>query len=223
MIAISHDIIIPAGSSQVKGILTVPKGAAAIVIFSHGSGSSRFSPRNSFVARVLNERGMATLLTDLLTPEEDFVYDRRFDIDLLTVRLVAVTNYIHQQAVFQNFPIGYFGASTGAASAINAAEQLGTLISAIVSRGGRPDLGDGDFPLVKAPTLLITGGLDVMVTEVNEEVYADLRCEKKMVIVEGATHLFEEEGKLEEVSALASDWFEKFLHPHTSPTSKNPP
>lgn len=216
-----HEIRIPVGNTSLKGILTVPKRARAIVIFSHGSGSSRFSPRNTLVAEVLNEKGIATLLIDLLTPEEDLLYENRFDIDLLTVRLVAVTAFIHQQAAFKNLKIGYFGASTGAASAINAAERLEALISAIVSRGGRPDLADGDFPLLKAPTLLIVGGLDVPVIELNEEVYKNLRCEKKMVIVEGATHLFEEEGKLEEVARLASDWFQKFLLNNNSTQSKH--
>ncbi|WHF52500.1 alpha/beta hydrolase [Chryseobacterium gotjawalense] len=212
----NHEMIIPFGNISLKGILTAPPGAAAIVIFSHGSGSSRFSSRNAFVARVLNKSGMATLLIDLLTPDEDLVYENRFDIDLLTARLVEVTNFIHQQEAYKNFKIGYFGASTGAASAINAAERLGTLISAIVSRGGRPDLADADYPLVKAPTLLIVGSLDVPVIELNEEVYNDLRCEKKLVIVEGATHLFEEEGKLEEVAELASEWFQKCIQEHHS-------
>ena len=207
-----HEIIISIDSIHLKGILIVPEDARSIVIFSHGSGSSRFSPRNNFVAGILNKRGIATLLIDLLTPEEDRIYKNRFDINLLTLRLVAVTNFIHQQAEFKNFHIGYFGASTGAASAINAAYQLGELISAIVSRGGRPDLAGITFSSLKAPTLLIVGSLDVPVIHLNEVVYNQLRCEKKMAIVEGASHLFEEEGKLEEVAKLASDWFQKYLN-----------
>lgn len=205
------EIKIPIGEFNLIGNLMIPSNSAAIVIFSHGSGSSRFSPRNQFVADALNKKGIATLLIDLLTPEEDRDYGNRFDIDLLTMRLVAVTNYIHQQPLLQNFSIGYFGASTGAASALNAAAKLGGLISAIVSRGGRPDLTDFDLPLVRAPTLLIVGGLDVPVIEMNEQSHNEMRCEKKMVIVQGATHLFEQEGKMEKVSKLAADWFQKYL------------
>lgn len=206
-----HEISLLIGAIHLKGILIVPEGAKAIVIFSHGSGSSRFSPRNTFVAGELNRKGMATLLIDLLTPEEDSIYANRFNIDLLTSRLVTVTNLIHKQTAFKDLRIGYFGASTGAASAIHAAVQLGELISAIVSRGGRPDLADVDFASVEAPTLFIVGSLDVPVIGLNKSVYNDLYCEKQMVIVKGATHLFEEEGKLEEVAKLATDWFQKFL------------
>ena len=216
----NNEIVIAIGSISLKGILIVPEEAKAMVIFSHGSGSSRFSPRNNFVAGVLNKSGFATLLIDLLTPEEDSLTENRFDIHLLTLRLMAVTNFIHQQAAFKNFHIGYFGASTGAASAINAAEQSGELISAIVSRGGRPDLADVDYSSVKAPTLLIVGSLDVPVIQLNEVVFKHLRCEKKIAIVAGATHLFEEDGKLEEVAKLASDWFQKHLIKSDSPQPK---
>lgn len=211
MIIENQELNIPCADTYLKGIVYIPAGAKAVVIFSHGSGSSRFSPRNNFVARVLNKGKIATLLVDLLTPEEDLVYENRFDIDLLTVRLMEVTAFVHQQPAFRTLKIGYFGASTGAASAINAAEQLGPLIGAVVSRGGRPDLATADFSLLKAPTLLIVGSLDSHVIELNESVYKDLRCEKKLSIVEGATHLFEEEGTLEEVARLASDWFQQFL------------
>ncbi len=207
----NNEIIIPIGNIHLQGILVIPRHARALVIFSHGSGSSRFSPRNTFVANELNKKGMATLLIDLLTPEEDNIYENRFDIDLLTSRLVAVTEFIRMKHELSKLPIGYFGASTGAASALNAAERLGEQINAIVSRGGRPDLADVDLPLVKAPTLLIVGGLDVAVIEMNERAYKDLYCEKKIAIVDGATHLFEEPGKLEEVAQLATEWFEKFL------------
>ena len=193
------------------GNLTIPEGAESMVIFSHGSGSSRFSPRNTYVANVLNKRKIATLLIDLLSPQEDAVYENRFDIDLLTVRLVAVTEYLHESESSKNLHIGYFGASTGAACALESAARLNNLIEAVVSRGGRPDLAVSGLPLVKAPTLLIVGGLDVEVIELNRKAYQLLNCEKHMVIVDGATHLFEEEGKLEEVSALAADWFERHL------------
>lgn len=205
------EITIPSGRIRLKGNLVVPELAKAIVIFSHGSGSSRFSPRNNYVAGVLNKNNMATLLIDLLSPEEDEIYENRFNIDLLTTRLITVTRHIHQQQKFQNHRIGYFGASTGAASALRAAAAMGDIIEAIVSRGGRPDLASSALPSVKAPTLLIIGSLDEPVIEMNQEAYDLMTCEKKMVIVEGATHLFEEEGKLEEVSKLASDWFQKFL------------
>lgn len=204
-----------------RGILTVPEGATSMVIFSHGSGSSRYSPRNAHVAEKMNECGMATLLIDLLTQQEDRVYENRFDIELLTKRLMAVTRFIHQQPTFSNFSFGYFGASTGAASALNAAARLGKLVSALVARGGRPDLASVDYGLVKTPTLLIVGGLDVPVIYLNEKVYHALQCEKRMVVVEGATHLFEEEGKLEEVSRLAANWFERYLTHTAMPKQKH--
>lgn len=212
-----HEVVIPVGNLHLKGVLVVPAQPKAVVIFSHGSGSSRFSPRNTFVASELNKRGMATLLVDLLTPQEDSIYENRFDIDLLTSRLIAVTAFVHVQPELHHLPLGYFGASTGAASALNAAERLGKQIKAVVSRGGRPDLADADLPLVKAPTLLIVGGLDTPVIEMNNVAYKDLHCQKKMVIVDGATHLFEEPGKLEEVARFASDWFENFLIKTDSP------
>lgn len=214
---INNDIVIPIGDSiQLMGILAIPEKAGSMVIFSHGSGSSRYSPRNTYVAGELNKGGMATLLIDLLTPEEDRIYENRFNIELLTKRLMAVTHFIHQQSAFSNYSIGYFGASTGAASAINAAVKLGKLISVIVSRGGRPDLAEVNYTLLKAPTLFIVGGLDSHVVDLNAQVYKGLQCEKRIVIIEGATHLFEEEGKLESVAKLASDWFKEHLFVKTS-------
>lgn len=209
---INKEIRIPIEENEIHltGHLTVPAGSECIVIFAHGSGSSRFSPRNRYVASALQKRGIATLLTDLLTPAEDEIFDKRFDIDLLTERLIAVTEYIQAFPDLRGVRIGYFGASTGAASALNAASRLHGLIGAVVSRGGRPDLAT-HLPAVKAPTLLIVGSMDTDVIDMNRGAFRLLHCEKKMVIVEGASHLFEEEGKLEEVADLAIDWFETFL------------
>ena len=201
------EIDIPFDGFSLKGNLTIPKEAIGLVIFSHGSGSSRFSKRNNFVAKILNQMHIATLLTDLLTMKEDYIYENRFDIDLLTDRLVGATNYIAKLSKLKNLPIVYFGASTGAASALKAAAKLGHQIEAVVSRGGRPDLAMDDLNLVQAPTLLIVGSLDHVVIELNKQAFKQLNCDKKMVVVEGATHLFEEPGKLEEVAHLASKWF----------------
>ena len=178
-----------------------------MVIFSHGSGSSRFSPRNRFVADILNQHHIATLLADLLTPEEDAVYANRFNIDLLTERLIAITRWISQRDFGQTIPVGYFGASTGAASALKAAVQCSNIISAVVLRGGRPDLAADSLNDVKTPTLLIVGSLDEEVLSLNRQALENLSCEKKLTIIEGATHLFEEPGKVEEVARLATDWF----------------
>lgn len=201
------EIDIPFDGFSLKGNLTIPKEAIGLVIFSHGSGSSRFSKRNNFVAKILNQMHIATLLTDLLTMKEDYIYENRFDIDLLTDRLVGATNYIAKLPKLKNLPIGYFGASTGAASALKAAAKLGHQIEAVVSRGGRPDLAMDDLNLVQAPTLFIVGSLDHVVIELNKQAFKQLNCDKKMVVVDGATHLFEESGKLEEVAHLASKWF----------------
>lgn len=211
MEAAKYVIEVPVGKLVITGNLTVPEAVHGIVIFSHGSGSSRFSPRNRYVADVLNEKGFATLLIDLLTPEEDEVYQNRFDIGLLTDRLKAVTEYVHELDTTSGLPIGYFGASTGAASALKAAAALGERIQAVVSRGGRPDLAKEDLSNVNAPVLLIVGGMDLPVIQVNEFASAQLRCKKEMVIVDDATHLFEEAGKLEEVAVLAAKWFTKYL------------
>lgn len=202
---------IPVDSIELEGNLVIPGGAKAIVLFSHGSGSSRHSSRNNYVAQVLQKAGIATLLFDLLTEEEDEVYETRFNIPLLTKRLEAVTKWLIKQNEVKDLNIGYFGASTGAASALEAAATLGDKIQAVVSRGGRPDLAMDLLPDVKAPTLLIVGGNDEPVIGMNEEALAKLECEKKLEIVPGATHLFEEPGTLEEVAKLATQWFKSHL------------
>jgi putative phosphoribosyl transferase len=199
---------------MVKGTLNIPRHPESLVIFSHGSGSSRFSLRNRFVADVLNKNGIATLLSDLLTEGEDKVIENRFNINLLTQRLVKVTEHAAKLSVLKGLFLGYFGASTGAASALKAAAQLKDSIKAVVSRGGRPDLAKDALPKVKAPTLLIVGSLDKVVIELNESAFASMRCEKKLQVVEGATHLFEEAGKLEEVAHLAINWFTSYLQPN---------
>ncbi|MCE9538090.1 MAG: alpha/beta hydrolase [Bacteroidetes bacterium] len=199
-------------SVKLQGTLNIPSGSGSFVIFSHGSGSSRFSIRNRHIAGILNKEKIATLLIDLLTKKEDEVFENRFNINLLMERLVSVTKQVHQFKELKNLPIGYFGASTGAASAIKAAEILNDTIEAVVSRGGRPDLAKSSLPNVKAPTLLIIGSLDVNVIELNKRAYSLLNCEKKIAIIEGATHLFEELGKMDEVAALATDWFKKHLY-----------
>jgi putative phosphoribosyl transferase len=196
---------------ELKGGLSIPKEPNSLVIFSHGSGSSRFSPRNRRVAEVLQEYNMATLLTDLLTQKEDSVYQNRFNIKLLTERLVTVTNEVTQLSDLKNLNIGYFGASTGAASALKAASKLRKVIGAVVSRGGRADLAGDDLPLVKAPTLLLVGSLDTDVLKLNEQAYAQMRTEKELKIVQGAGHLFEEPGKLDEAARAAANWFKKYL------------
>ncbi len=199
---------IPAGSVSLTGDLVVPAHAASVVLFAHGSGSSRLSPRNTYVASVLQQAGIATLLFDLLTHEEDLDYATRFDIELLTRRLLAATAWIRQQPQTRNFKIGYFGASTGAAAALQAAAERGSKITAVVSRGGRPDLaGDAALRRVSAPTLLIVGGYDDEVIELNEQAYALMHCEKELAIVPGATHLFEEPGTLEQAARKAANWF----------------
>lgn len=194
-----------------QGDLAVPKNAMGMVIFSHGSGSSRLSPRNSYVAKVIQKKGLATLLFDLLTEDEDRIYPNRFNIDLLTMRLIDVTQFIQQRKETENLPIGYFGASTGAASALRAAAHFENDIKALVSRGGRPDLALNDLYKVTTPTLLIVGGRDGVVIELNQQAYEKLQCKKKLEIVPEATHLFEEPGKLEEVARLSADWFATHL------------
>jgi len=201
------EIDIPFDEFSLKGNLTIPKAAICLVIFSHGSGSSRFSKRNNYVAKIMNQNNIATLLTDLLTIEEEEVYENRFDIDLLTERLIGITNYVSKLPKLKNLPIGYFGASTGAASALKAAAKLSRQIEAVVSRGGRPDLALADLKLIQAPTLFIVGSLDSVVVNLNKQAFKHLNCNKKLEIIDGATHLFEEPGKLEEVAYLASKWF----------------
>jgi len=206
------EIEIEAGKNiTLLGNLNVPDNPIGLVIFSHGSGSSRFSVRNIFVAGVLNKAGFATLLTDLLTVSEDAVYENRFNIDLLTERLITVTEQVSKLKKIRNVPIGFFGASTGAASALKAAAKLPDLIKAVVSRGGRPDLAAHSLSKVKCPTLLIIGSLDTDVITLNEQAFSLMECEKQMEIVEGATHLFEEAGTLEKVSQLAGSWFKSHV------------
>jgi dienelactone hydrolase len=194
-----------------KGILTIPEKATGMVIFSHGSGSSRLSPRNNYVAKVLNENGLATLLFDLLTEEEDMIYENRFNIDVITLRLIDVTQWVQSQKESKEMTIGYFGASTGAASALRAAAFFGEDIKAVVSRGGRPDLAMQELNKVTAATLLIVGGWDGQVIKLNEKAYQNLNCERKLEIVPEASHLFEEPGKLVQVALIASTWFKKWL------------
>jgi putative phosphoribosyl transferase len=206
-----NEVRIPAGRAILLGDLTILDQTTALVLFAHGSGSSRHSPRNQFVARTLNKAGLATLLFDLLTPEEELVDARtaelRFDIDLLAERLVHATKWAKQQSQTRDSRIGYFGSSTGGAAALVAAAQLPDVIAAVVSRGGRPDLAGDALPKVKAPTLLVVGGEDHIVVDLNEQARAQMRCEVKIDIVPGATHLFEEPGALERVADLASGWF----------------
>ncbi|MBU0648113.1 dienelactone hydrolase family protein [Patescibacteria group bacterium] len=193
------------------GLLTISKQSTSLVIFTHGSGSSRFSKRNNYVAEVLNRAGIATLLFDLLTEKEDEIYETRFDIQLITDRLVQTTQWILGNQDTQNLDLGYFGASTGAAAALNAAAILPEHIKAVVSRGGRPDLSLDFLSQVQSPTLLLVGSLDDIVIELNQQAFVQLTCPKELTIIDGATHLFEEPGKLEEVSKLAVKWFTKYL------------
>ena len=211
---ISKELKIPVGNFQIFAQLTIPQDANGIVVFSHGSGSSRHSPRNKFVAEELNKKRIATLLVDLLTRKEDEQYMTKFDINLLTERLIGVTNWILQQENLKNFKIGYFGASTGAASAINAAGHFGKKISSFVSRGGRTDLATISLSKVTAPALFIVGSLDTQVIEMNKNTFKQLTCEKEMVIVEDASHLFEEIGKLEGMTDIAVHWFQDHLCDH---------
>jgi dienelactone hydrolase len=211
---------IPSGKHQLEGELEVPPRATGVVLFAHGSGSSRHSPRNQYVARTIREAGVGTLLFDLLTREEEaidsYTGELRFDIQFLARRLVDATNWITSQRATQHLRIGYFGSSTGAAAALLGAVELPNIVSAVVSRGGRPDLTGEALQKVKAPTLLIVGGNDNVVIGLNEEAYARLTCEKELKIVPGATHLFEEPGTLEQVARLASEWFKKKLQPLAS-------
>ncbi len=205
-----QQVRIPSDAILLEGTLTVPEGAKGIVLFAHGSGSSRLSPRNTYVANALQKAGIGTLLFDLLTEDEAADRENVFDIDFLGHRLVDATRWLRSRAAYAKYPIGYFGANTGAAAALVAAARDPS-IKAVVSRGGRPDLALKVLHRVKAPTLLIVGGDDSPVIEMNQEALERLRCEKAMKIVPGATHLFEEPGTLEEVVRLARDWFAKHL------------
>jgi putative phosphoribosyl transferase len=202
---------IPVNGVNLDGSLVIPSEASGVVLFAHGSGSGRHSPRNNFVARTLQSAGIGTLLMDLLTQQEDAIYQTRFDIDLLTWRLERATQWLMGQTQSSGLDIGYFGASTGAAAALNAAAAFGTSISAVVSPGGRPDLAMSAWPQLQAPTLLIVGGLDEVVLDLNREAYAQLNTEKYLAVVAGATHLFEEAGALQEVARLAAEWFKRYL------------
>jgi putative phosphoribosyl transferase len=210
-----HPVSIPGEHAHLDGLLHIPRAASGIIIFAHGSGSSRFSPRNQYIARELQQSKFATLLFDLLTPEEDAIDTQtsqyRFDIGFLAERLAAATIWIMKNPALNQLPVGYFGASTGGGAALVAAAKLANVIKAVVSRGGRPDLAGESLVYVEAPTLLIVGGDDEVVIKLNKQAFDILHCEKKMEIVPGATHLFEEPGKLEEVSRLANNWFKRFL------------
>ncbi len=204
-------VAIPVDGINLDGMLVVPERARGVVLFVHGSGSSRLSPRNIFVADNLNDAGYGTLLMDLLTKQEDAMYENRFDIDLLTWRLERVTQWLMEQPHCSGLDIGYFGASTGAAAALNAATTLGPAIGAVVSRGGRPDLAAQALADVRSPTLLIVGSLDDVVIDLNRQAYEKLQAKKHLAIVKGATHLFEEPGTLQEVARLAAAWFSRHL------------
>ena len=207
-------VAIPIDHIALPAVIRIPVNASGLVIFSHGSGSGHQSPRNNFVASSLEQNGFATVLADLLTQEEDADYYLRFNIELLVERLIRVTHWAMKQPGLQGLPIGYFGASTGAAAALHAASLQQQVIKAIVSRGGRPDLAMAALPDVKAPVLLLVGSLDKQVIELNYKAYDFLKCQKEIAIVEGASHLFEEAGKLEEVARLAIVWFDSYLRLH---------
>ena len=212
-IAQAKDVRIRSGDVQLEGDLSIPEGAQGVVLFAHGSGSSRHSPRNQFVARTIRESGVGTLLFDLLTREEETVdlhtAQLRFDIGLLATRLIDATHWIKGELDY--LKVGYFGSSTGGGAALVAAAQLGDTVGAVVSRGGRPDLAGDALPKVQSATLLVVGGLDYPVIEMNRAALARLRCEKELKIVPGATHLFEEPGTLEQVADLAANWFQTQL------------
>jgi pimeloyl-ACP methyl ester carboxylesterase len=214
---VEHPIEIAVGSVRLDGNLVVPEGAIGLVVFAHGSGSSRHSPRNRSVATVLHGGGLATLLFDLLTAAEEAidVHTRhvRFDIRLLADRLTGAVDWTRRQPVTRDLPVGLFGASTGAAAALIAAAARPQVVRAVVSRGGRPDLAGPALASVQAPTLLIVGGSDAPVIDLNEQALEELSCAKALAIVPGATHLFEEPGTLEQVAAQARDWFVRYLSP----------
>ena len=210
-----HDVTVTSGGVALRGLLGIPSDARGVVLFAHGSGSGRLSSRNNFVARSLQDAGLATLLIDLLTEDDERADARtghlRFDIEFLATRLEAATEWLKQSPDTASLKIGYFGASTGAAAALVAAAEMPDRVHAVVSRGGRPDLAGDSLAKVEAPTLLIVGSRDVPVIPLNEDAFAQLRCEKKLEIVPGASHLFEEAGTLEVVARLAASWFDKYL------------
>ena len=223
--ATQHEVRIPIKEAVLDGELSLPREATGIVLFAHGSGSSRHSPRNQQVAEVIREQGVGTLLFDLLTKEEEavdmYTSHLRFDIGLLARRLVAATHWSKEQATTRHLRVGYFGSSTGGAAALVAAAEIGAEIGAVVSRGGRPDLAGADLERVISPTLLIVGGLDDVVIQLNKEAYRKLQCKKELKIVAGATHLFEEPGKLDEVAKLSAAWFQYFLQPWLQEETSN--
>ncbi len=212
---LAQEVSIEIGHTTLKGFLHVPPDAKGIVLFAHGSGSGRLSPRNQYVARCLQDENIATLLMDLLTLEEEAVDNEsrelRFNIPFLAERLESATEWVNRHPELHHLTIGYFGASTGAAAALIAAAEEGAQIKAVVSRGGRPDLASHSLSKVLSPTLLIVGGNDFGVIELNQRAFALLNCEKRLEIVPDATHLFEEPGTLEEVARMAARWFEKYL------------
>lgn len=217
-----REVAINLNGIQLKGNLSIVENSKGLIIFSHGSGSSRMSPRNRFVAKTLQDKGFATLLFDLLTAQEDLDYQNRFDINLLTQRLIAVTRWIRQKPKYKKWKLGYFGASTGAASALKAASRLGTeYIQAVVSRGGRPDLAEDSLASVQCPVLLLVGGLDTQVIELNEGALKKINGPKRMEIIPGASHLFEEAGKLELVTNYAAEWFLKYLYHYDAAKAKD--
>ena len=213
---ISEEVVrVTAGEDTLEGNLSIPENAGGVVLFAHGTGSSRLSPRNRFVARVLASAGLATLLFDLLTPDEEAIdllsRDLRFNIGLLAARLVGATDWVRRRPDLEHMPVGYFGASTGAAAALVAAVERSEVVRAVVSRGGRPDLAGEALARVRAATLLIVGGLDEPVIQLNQAALVHLRTDKRLVIIPGATHLFEEPGALDEVARVAREWFELHL------------
>lgn len=206
-----EEVSVPVGKSIIEGNLTIPSGASGIVLFAHGSGSGRFSPRNQYVARVLNEAGIGTFLVDLLTEEEEEADaetgEFRFNINLLAERLAAATEWLKKNPATKTLAVGYFGSSTGAAAALVAATRFPKDVRTIVSRGGRPDLASQQLHKVHVPTLFIVGSRDTEVLELNKEAMAQVPAEKRLEVIPGATHLFEEPGKLEEVAKLSAEWF----------------
>jgi putative phosphoribosyl transferase len=218
-----RDVHIDLPDAGLEGSLAVPLNSKGIVLFAHGSGSSRLSPRNRYVAEILQQAGLATLLMDLLTKDEDAIdqYTRqyRFDIGLLAARLVGAIDWLLQREETRQLPIGLFGASTGAAAALRAAAARPDIVKAVVSRGGRPDLAGDDLPRVMAPTLLIVGADDAPVIPLNAAALEQMRCQREMVLVPGATHLFEEPGTLAAASNLARTWFLRHLAPETAPAA----
>ena len=214
---VEQTVHIPVEGVTLEGLLMIPAMAQGVVLFAHGSGSDRHSPRNTYVAQILQRGGLGTLLLDFMTPAEAGAYGPRYDIDLLALRLVAATHWLRARPSAQDLTIGYFGASTGAAVALTAAATLGPVIQAIVSRGGRPDLAAKVIVQVRSPTLLLVGSLDTVVLELNQRAYERLPADKQLIIVPGATHLFEEPGVLEEVAWRALQWFARYLWPQPVP------